>query len=96
MTDLHLSFERMRKYRLRMNPLKCAFGVSVKKFLGFMVHEQGIQIDPKKMESIEKLGEPMCKRDVQKLLGKVNYLKRFIFNLACRVESFLPLIRLEH
>jgi hypothetical protein len=33
---------------------------------------------------------------VQKLLGKVNYLKRFIFNLACRVESFLPLIRLEH
>jgi hypothetical protein len=68
MTDLHLSFERMRKYGLRMNPLKCAFGVSVKKFLGFMVHEQGIQIDPRKMESIEKLGEPTCKNCWEKLI----------------------------
>jgi hypothetical protein len=31
-----------------MNPLKCAFGVSVGKFLGFIVHEKGIEIDPKK------------------------------------------------
>jgi hypothetical protein len=66
--DLRLTLERVRKYGLKMNPLKCAFGVSAGKFLGFIVHEQGIQIDPKKVESKERLGEPMCKRDVQKLL----------------------------
>jgi hypothetical protein len=38
----------------------------------------------------------VCKRDVQKLLGKINYLCRFISNLAGRVESLLPLVQLKH
>jgi hypothetical protein len=64
--------------------------------LGFIVHEHGIQIDPKKIESIGKIGEPVCKKDVQKLLSKINYLCSFISNLAGRVESLLPLVRLKH
>jgi hypothetical protein len=96
MTDLKLSFERMKKYGLRMNPLKCAFGVTSGNFLGFVVHKRGIQINPKKSESIGKIGEPVCKKDVQKLLGMINYLCHFISNLAGRVESLLPLVRLKH
>jgi hypothetical protein len=65
-----------------MNPLKCAFGVTSGRFLGFVVHEHGIQIDPKKIESIGEIGEPVCKKDVQKLLGKINYLHHFISNLT--------------
>jgi hypothetical protein len=65
MTDLKLSIERMKKYGLQMNTLKCAFGVTSGKFLGFIVHEHGIQIDPKKIESIGKIGEPVWKKDVQ-------------------------------
>jgi hypothetical protein len=95
-TDLKLPLERMNKYGLRMNPLKCTFGVTSGRFLGFVVHERGIQIDPKKIESIGKIGEPVCKKDVQKLLGKINYLHRFISVLAGRVESLLPLVRLKH
>jgi hypothetical protein len=38
--DLRLAFEKMRRYGLKMNPLKCAFGVSAGKFLGFIVHEK--------------------------------------------------------
>jgi hypothetical protein len=56
MTNLKLSLESMKKYGLRMNPLKCAFGVTSGKFLGFVVHKHGIQIDPKKIESIGKIG----------------------------------------
>ena len=37
-------FERCRKYKLRMNPMKCAFGVSIGKFLGFLVHHRGISV----------------------------------------------------
>jgi hypothetical protein len=96
MTDLKLSLERMKKYGLRMNPLKCAFKVTSGRFLGFVVHEDVIQIDPKKIESIGKIGEPVCKNDVQKLLGKINYFHRFISNLAGRVECLLPLVRLKH
>jgi hypothetical protein len=82
MTDLKFSLERMIKYGLWMNPLKCTFGVTLGRFLGFIVHERGIQIDPKKIESIGKIGESVCKKDVQKLLSKTNYLHHFISNLA--------------
>jgi hypothetical protein len=55
MTDLKLLLERMKKYGLRMNPLKCTFGVTSGRFLGFIVHEHHIQNDPKKIESIGKI-----------------------------------------
>jgi hypothetical protein len=92
MTDLKLMLERMMKCGLWMNPLKCTFGVTSGRFLGFIVHEHGIQIDPKKIESIGKIGELVSKKDVQKLLGKINYLRCFISNLVGRVESLLPLV----
>jgi hypothetical protein len=60
----------------------CAFRVTSGRFLFFVVHEHGVQTDPKKIESIGKNGEPVCKRDDQKLLGKRNYLRHFISNLA--------------
>jgi hypothetical protein len=53
LADLRLAFERMRRYGLKMNSLKCAFGVSVGKFLGFIIHDKGIEIDPKRMEKIK-------------------------------------------
>jgi hypothetical protein len=96
MANLRISLERMKKYGLRMNPMKCAFGVSVGRFLGFVVHQHEIQIDTKKVESIQMVEEPTCKRDMQKLLGKINYLRRFISNQAGKVETFLPLVRLRH
>jgi hypothetical protein len=64
MTDLKLSLERMKKYGLQINQLKCAFGVTSERFLEFIVHGHGIQIDAKKIKSIGKIGEPMCKKDV--------------------------------
>jgi hypothetical protein len=70
LANLRMALERMKKYDLRMNPFKCVFGMSAGHFLGFIVHEHGIQIDPKKVESIHKLEEPTCKRDVQKLPRK--------------------------
>jgi hypothetical protein len=95
MADLRLAFERMRRYGLKMNPLKCAFGVSAGKFLGFMVYERGVEIDPKKIEKIRDFKAPTCKKEAQKLLGKVNYLRRFISNLAGKIDAFVPILRLK-
>ena len=55
MADLRLALERMRQYGLKMNPLKCAFGVSAGKFLGFIIHEKGIEIDSKQIEAMKKV-----------------------------------------
>jgi hypothetical protein len=75
LADLCLALERMRRYGLKMNPLKCTFGVSSGKFLGFIIHKYGIEIDPTKIESINKVQPPQCKNGMQKFLGKLNYLR---------------------
>jgi len=93
--DLRLALERMRRYGLRMNPLKCAFGVSAGKFLGFIIHEKDIEIDPKQVEATKRVEAPTCKKDLQKFLDKVNYLRRFIFNLSGKIDSFTPILRLK-
>ena len=45
-------FERCQLYKLRMNPLKCAFRVTAGKFLGFLMHRRGIDVDPSKVQAI--------------------------------------------
>jgi hypothetical protein len=64
LADLRLAFERMRRYGLKMNTLKCAFGVSAGKFLGFIIHNKGIEIDPKRIEKIKGVQAPICKKDL--------------------------------
>jgi hypothetical protein len=73
-------------------PVEVRLWSDIGNILGFVVHEHGIQIEPKKIESIGRIREPVCKKYVQKLLGKINYLCHFISNLARRVESLLPLV----
>jgi hypothetical protein len=96
LAHLRLSLERMHRYGLKMNPLKCAFGVSAGKFLGFIIHEHGIEIDPTKIESINKVQPPQCKSDMQKFLGKLNYLRWFIFNLSGKISAFAPILQLRN
>ena len=43
--DLCRVFDRLRTYQLKMNPLKCAFGVTSGKFLGLIVRHYGIEVD---------------------------------------------------
>ena len=62
LADLRLAFEGMRKYGLKMNLLKFAFGVSAGRFLGFIIHGSGIEIDPAKIEAIQKLQALSCKK----------------------------------
>jgi hypothetical protein len=72
--DLRKAFDKMCRYGLKMNPRKCAFGVSAGKFLGFIIHEHGIEIDPNRIKSIRNVGPPTCKLEMQMFLDKVNYL----------------------
>ena len=44
-TNLRKFFERIKEYRLRLNPQKCTFGVIARKLLGFLVSDRGIEVD---------------------------------------------------
>jgi hypothetical protein len=65
--DLCLTLERICWYGLKINQLKFAFGVSAGKFLGFIIHEYGIEIDPKKIESIQIVQLPQNKKQHAKV-----------------------------
>jgi len=92
---LQRSFERMRKYGLKMNPLKCAFGVRAGDFLGSVMHKKGIEKNQNKTKAILETMLHSTKKELQSLLGKINFLRRFISNLSGRTEAFSPLLRLK-
>jgi hypothetical protein len=63
--DLRQVFERTRRFGLKMNLKKCAFGVSASQFLGLLVHERGIEISLKSQEAVKTLVPPTTKRELQ-------------------------------
>ena len=65
---LRAIFVRCRKYKLKMNPMKCAFGVSVGRFLGFKVHKGGISADEEKIRAIQEIKTPSNVEELQKFL----------------------------
>ena len=75
-------FKRCREYKLRMNPMICAFEESVGKFLWFLVHYRGISIDPAKTTAIATMKRPTTVRELKSFLGKVSYIRRFVLGLA--------------
>ena len=79
---LEAALERMRKFKLKLNPLKCAFGVSSGNFLGYVVLKKGIQIDQNKAKAIIEAKPPSSKKELHRFLGQVNFLRRFISNTA--------------
>ena len=66
---LRKSFERMRIYRLKLNPLKCAFGVQAGNFLGFLVYQRGVEIDKNKERVMLEAKPPQTKKKLQRFLG---------------------------
>ena len=93
--DLCQVLERTRRFGLRMNPKKCAFGVSAGQFLGFLVHERGIEIGLKSQEAVRIMRPPTMKKDLQKLIGKIKFVRRFISNLSGRIEPFMGLVKIK-
>nr|CAE04998.2 OSJNBb0093G06.6 [Oryza sativa Japonica Group] len=86
--DLGKVFERTRRYGLKMNPMKCAFGVSAGQFLGFLVHERGIEITQRSVNAIKNIQPPENKIELQEMIGKINFvgrLRHYLLSNECTV-----------
>ena len=62
--DLTETFDNLRKFRWKLNPTKCVFGVPSGKLLGFIVSERGIEANPEKISTIMNMPPPKMARDV--------------------------------
>ncbi|KAL5549382.1 hypothetical protein UlMin_004613 [Ulmus minor] len=80
-------------YKMKLNPSKCAFGVSSGKFLGFMVNHRGIEANPAKIQALLDM-EPRRKiKEVQRLTGRIAALNRFISRATDRCKPFFQALR---
>ena len=93
LVNLRKLFERLRKYRLRLNPAKCTFEVKSGQLLGFIVSQKGIEVDPEKVKAILEMPEPCTEKQVCGFLGSLNYISRFISQLTAICEPIFKLLR---
>ena len=71
---------------MKLNPAKCAFGVSVEKFLGFIVNNRGIETNLDRIKAMLDMLPPLNVKDIQRLTGRIAALSRFVSraNDKCR------------
>jgi len=86
-------FQRLRKYKLRLNPNKCTFGVRSGKLLGFIVSQKGIEVDPDKVRAIREMPAPKTEKQVRGFLGRLNYISRFISHMTATCGPIFKLLR---
>ncbi|KAI0502322.1 hypothetical protein KFK09_017269 [Dendrobium nobile] len=90
-SDLEECFNLLRSYNMRLNPSKCAFGVTSGKFLGFMVTHRGIEANPEKIKALRDMLPPRNIKEVQRLNGRIAALSRF---LARSGDKYLPFFKI--
>ena len=86
-------FDRLRRYQLKMNLLKCAFGVSFGKFLGFIVLHRGTETDQSKIVTIQDMLELRNLQELKSLQGRLAFIQWFISNLVERCQPFNQLMK---
>ena len=90
--DLRELFVILRKHKLRLNASKCSFGVSLGKFLGYMITHQRIEVNPDQIKAITDLHPFRNPKEVQKLTRMTAALNRFISRSVDRCQPFFQLL----
>lgn len=91
--NLREMFDILCKYKMKLNPSKCAFGVLSGKFLGFMVNYHGIEANPAKIQALLDILPPRKIKNFQKLTGRITSLNRFILRAADSCKPFFQAFR---
>ncbi|KAL0305077.1 UNVERIFIED_CONTAM: Retrovirus-related Pol polyprotein from transposon.6 [Sesamum angustifolium] len=93
LVDLAKTFCTLRRFHMKLHPAKCAFGVRSGKFLGYMVIEKGIKVNPEKIQAIQEMKPPPNLNEVQRLADCIAALNRFISQSAERSLPFFKALR---
>ena len=91
--NLKKLFERLRKFQLKLILVKCTFGATFGKLLGFVVSKKGIEIDPDKVRAIQDLPPPRTQKEVRSFMGRLNYIARFISQMTAKCDPIFKMFR---
>ncbi|UYV61651.1 K02A2.6-like [Cordylochernes scorpioides] len=84
--------KKIQEEGMTLNPEKCQFGVKTVKFLGHTLSSEGLFIDEEKLDAITKMEAPRSTKELKYFLGMVNYLGKFIPNLADKLQPLNSLL----
>ena len=93
LNDLQETFDTLRSYNMKLNPSKCMFRITAGKFLGFMVSQRGMKVNPEKVRAILELEPPRTVKVVQSLNGKVAALNRFVSKATDKCLPFFHILK---
>ena len=91
--NLREMFLILHRYKMKLNPNKCVFGVESGKFLGYIVSRRGIEANPKKIKALIDMRSPRRDKEVQSLPGRVVALSRFVAKATDKCQPFFKAIK---
>ena len=86
-------FQVLKDYKMKLNPTKCAFGVFVGKFLGFIVNNCGIEANLDKIKVVLDMRLPSNNKEVQRLTGRIDVLSRFVSRSSDKCQPFFQVLK---
>src|SRR6266540_1574457 len=92
-SNLSETFTNLRRFRWKLNPEKCVFGMPSGKLLGFIVSYRNIEANPEKFKDIFRMNSPTKLKDIQKLTGCMAAHSRFVSHLRERAMPFYNLLK---
>ena len=78
---------------MKLNLAKCAFGVSAGKFLGFIVNNRGIEVNPNKIKAVLDMPPSSSIKEVQRLTGRITALSRFVSRASDKCQPFFQVLK---
>ena len=91
--NLREMFLILRRYKMKLNPYKCVFGVESGKFLGYIVSRRGIEANPEKIKAFLDMKSPRGVKEVQSLTGRIAALSRFVAKATDECQPFFKAIK---
>ena len=96
--ELHIThfveaFQALKSYNMKLNTAKCAFGVSVGKFLSLIVNSRGTEANVDKIKVVLDMLPPLNIKDIQLLTGRIAALSRFVSRAGDKCQPFFQVLK---
>ena len=87
------SFQVLKDYKMKLSPTKCAFGVSVGKFLGFIVNNREIEANPDKIKALLDMRPPSNTKEIQRFTWRIAALRSFVSRSSDKCQPFFQVLK---